>query len=57
MEFIQNVAPSLFATHSEEPNFVGKLVYIAFVVVVLFALMAYGKSGLTKRVFTNWAAC
>ena len=56
MDAILQYAPQMFAETAEkevEPSFAGTFVYIAFVFVVMFGLMAWAKKGFTNRVFTN----
>jgi len=57
MDAFQQIGPSLLASAdgvaAKEPSMTGLAAYIAFVLIILFALMSYAKKGLGVRVFKN----
>ena len=53
MDLVQNLLAEAGEKKEFEPTFVGNLVYIGFVVVVLFVLMAVAKKGFTPKRFTG----
>jgi F-type H+-transporting ATPase subunit a len=57
MDALQQLGPLLLASSEgisgKEPSFMGLAAYVAFVLVILFSLMAYAKKGLGVRVFKN----
>ncbi len=60
MKAVFETAPLLLAAAGKEgekghhgPSFVGLFVYVALVLAVLFALMAYAKPGMSQRVFSG----